>query len=87
MQTLGFLAVFPLTFASSAFVPVAVLPGWLQAVAAVNPLTPAVEAARRLTLDQPVGGTVAAAVLASLAVGLGAMVVATLGIRRRVAAN
>ncbi len=87
MQTLGFLAVFPLTFASSAFVPVAVLPGWLQAVAAVNPLTPAVEAARRLTLGQPVGGTVAAAVLASLAVGLGAMVVATLGIRRRVAAN
>ncbi|WNV83196.1 ABC transporter permease [Umezawaea sp. Da 62-37] len=60
MQTVGFLAIFPLMFASSAYVPVTGLPGWLQAIANVNPLTHAVNAARGLALDQPVTGAVAA---------------------------
>lgn len=62
MQTVGFLAMFPLMFASSAYVPVSGLPGWLQAVANVNPLTHAVDAARALALAQPVTGLVGALV-------------------------
>src|SRR4051812_44682042 len=38
-QALGFIAVFPLTFASSAFVPVDSMPNWLQTFAEVNPIT------------------------------------------------
>ncbi|NUT96633.1 MAG: ABC transporter permease, partial [Saccharothrix sp.] len=69
MQTVGFLAMFPLMFASSAYVPVSGLPGWLQAVANVNPLTHAVDAARALALAHPVTGVVGALVTsAALAV-------------------
>ncbi|RBI60439.1 ABC transporter permease [halophilic archaeon] len=39
---------FPLLFASSAFVPVDTLPGWLQSVSAVNPVTYGVDAVRTL---------------------------------------
>jgi ABC-2 type transport system permease protein len=60
MQTVGFLAMFPLMFASSAYVPITGLPGWLQAIANVNPLTFAVDAARSLALAQPVTGVVGA---------------------------
>jgi ABC-2 type transport system permease protein len=60
MQTVGFLAIFPLMFASSAYVPITGLPGWLQAIANVNPLTHAVDAARGLALAQPVTGAFAA---------------------------
>jgi len=42
--------VFPLAFISSAYVPVASMPGWLQAFAEHQPLTPMVDAVRALTL-------------------------------------
>jgi ABC-2 type transport system permease protein len=67
MQTVGFLAIFPLMFASSADVPITGLPGWLQAIASVNPLTHAVDAARGLALAQPVTGAVSA-IVTSLAI-------------------
>ena len=38
-QVAGFMFLFPLMFAASAFVPVASLPGWMQAIAKVNPLS------------------------------------------------
>ena len=41
--------VFPLTFVSSAYVPVASMPGWLQAVANNQPITVMVDAVRCLT--------------------------------------
>jgi ABC transporter DrrB family efflux protein len=41
--------VFPLTFVSSAYVPVATMPGWLQAVANNQPITAMVDAVRSLT--------------------------------------
>jgi ABC transporter DrrB family efflux protein len=44
------LLVFPLTFASSAYVPVGSMPGWLQAFAQHQPLTYMVDAVRALTL-------------------------------------
>jgi len=43
------LLVFPLTFVSSAYVPVESMPGWLQAVAAHQPITVRVDAVRALT--------------------------------------
>jgi len=43
------LLVFPLTFVSSAFVPVQTMPGWLQAVAEHQPLTVMIDAVRALT--------------------------------------
>ena len=42
--------VFPLTFVSSAYVPVGSMPGWLQAVAQHQPITYMVDAVRALTL-------------------------------------
>jgi ABC-2 type transport system permease protein/oleandomycin transport system permease protein len=46
----GFVWVFPLTFASSAFVPVSSMPGVVSAFAEVNPVTLAVDAVRSLTI-------------------------------------
>lgn len=47
-QSGGFIWLFPLTFASSAFVPVATMPSWLQAFAQHNPVTVLVDALRGL---------------------------------------
>jgi ABC transporter DrrB family efflux protein len=63
-QSAGFVWVFPLTFASSAFVPTSSMPGAIQAFADVNPVTLAVNAARALTIGHgdalsPALGTVA----------------------------
>ena len=50
-NSLGFIAVFPLTFISSAFVPVESMPGALQWFAEINPFTIVVDAIRSGTLD------------------------------------
>jgi ABC-2 type transport system permease protein len=62
-QTSSFLWVFPLVFASSSFVPVQTMPGWLQAFAKINPITSAVDAMRALMN----GGPTEVAVLHTLA--------------------
>jgi ABC-2 type transport system permease protein/oleandomycin transport system permease protein len=49
-QLAAFPVLFPLTFASSAFVPVASMPGWLQAFAVHQPVTQVVNATRELML-------------------------------------
>lgn len=49
----GLLAVIPLIFVSSTFVPVATMPGWLQAFAKLNPITITVDALRALCLGGP----------------------------------
>jgi ABC transporter DrrB family efflux protein len=49
-QTAGFVVIFPLVFASSVFVPVATLPGWLQGFAKISPVTVTADAARSLAL-------------------------------------
>jgi ABC-2 type transport system permease protein/oleandomycin transport system permease protein len=54
-QSMGFMVLFPLTFASSAFVPVDSMPSWLQAFAKVNPFTTMTDAMRALWLNQPAG--------------------------------
>ena len=45
---------FPLLFLSSAFLPLAALPGWVQTFARFNPVTYGVDAARSLIIDQDV---------------------------------
>jgi ABC-2 type transport system permease protein/oleandomycin transport system permease protein len=54
----GFTILFPLTFVSSAFVPVSSMPGWLQPIAEHNPFTAMVNAARALFLGIPAGNQV-----------------------------
>jgi daunorubicin resistance protein C len=49
-QVAGFVWVFPLVFASSLYVPIHTMPGWLQAFAKINPVTPMVDTIRGLTL-------------------------------------
>lgn len=58
VQSAGFIWLFPLTFASSAFVPTDTMPTWLQAFAENQPFTIVVNAVRALFLDQPVGNYV-----------------------------
>jgi ABC-2 type transport system permease protein/oleandomycin transport system permease protein len=57
-NAVGFTAIFPLTFASSAFVPVESMPSWLQAFAEVNPFTVTVDAMRALWLGAPAGDSI-----------------------------
>lgn len=45
---------FPLLFVSSAFLPLEQLPGWIQTIAAFNPVTYGVDAARALVLGRDV---------------------------------
>jgi ABC-2 type transport system permease protein len=73
---------FPLMFASSGFVPVNSLPGWLQAVAHLNPMTYAIDAARHLALGTPVGSGVWIAITVSLGLAVAGAAVALRGIRR-----
>jgi len=54
----SFIVIFPLTFISSAFVPVDSMPGWLQPVANANPFTVAVNASRALALGDDASGAV-----------------------------
>jgi ABC-2 type transport system permease protein len=78
-QAASFPLVAPLVFASSAFVTVATMPGWLQAFASRQPVTVTVNAVRALCL----GGPTLTPVLQSLAWSIGIVAVfAPLAIRR-----
>jgi ABC-2 type transport system permease protein/oleandomycin transport system permease protein len=61
VQAATFTIVFPIVFASSAFVPVDTFPSWLQPIAQANPVTIWVDTVRTLTLgelytDNPIFG-------------------------------
>jgi ABC-2 type transport system permease protein len=78
-QAAMFPVLFPLTFASSAFVDPSFMPGWLQAFAEHQPVTATVDAARHLVLGQPVGWSA----VASLGWSAGIVAVfGTLAVRR-----
>ena len=51
----GLIWLFPLTFVSSAFVPVGSMPGWLQAFAKNQPVTIVIDEMRALALGGPLG--------------------------------
>jgi ABC transporter DrrB family efflux protein len=69
-QVMSFPVLFPLTFASSAFVPVADMPSWLRGFANHQPVSVAVDTARALML----GGPSASDVWQSLAWSIGLLV-------------
>ena len=54
-QAMGVPVIFLLVFASSAFVPLQSMPGWLQAVGARQPVNALVTAERALILGGPAG--------------------------------
>ena len=60
-QLMSFPLLFPLTFASSAFVRVETMPGWLRAFAEHQPVTKVVDATRALMLGGPTTRVVAEA--------------------------
>lgn len=57
-QSAGFIWLFPLTFASSAFVPTSSMPTWLRAFAEHQPVSLIVNAVRGLLLNQADASTV-----------------------------
>jgi ABC-2 type transport system permease protein/oleandomycin transport system permease protein len=54
VQAFGLIWLFPVTFLSSAFVPISTMPGWLQAFANNQPVTYVVDTMRALALGGPV---------------------------------
>jgi ABC-2 type transport system permease protein/oleandomycin transport system permease protein len=52
-NSLGFVFIFPLVFASSAFVPISTMPSWLQGFATYQPVSVTITAVRSLTLSGP----------------------------------
>jgi ABC-2 type transport system permease protein len=56
---IGQLIMMPLFFASSALYPLSVLPGWLQVIARVNPLTYEVQGLRQMLVGVGGGGELA----------------------------
>jgi ABC-2 type transport system permease protein/oleandomycin transport system permease protein len=71
VQAFGLIWLFPLTFVSSAFVPIATMPGWLQAFANNQPVTYVINTMRALAL----GGPIQANLLKSIACLIGIFVV------------
>jgi ABC-2 type transport system permease protein/oleandomycin transport system permease protein len=57
-QSAGFIWLFPLTFASSAFVPTSSMPGWLRVFAEHQPVSLIVNAVRGLLLNHPDASTI-----------------------------
>ena len=57
-QSAGFIWLFPLTFASSAFVPTSSMPSWLRAFAEHQPVSLIVNAVRGLLLNTPDASTI-----------------------------
>jgi ABC-2 type transport system permease protein/oleandomycin transport system permease protein len=78
-QAASFPLLFPLVFASSAFVPTATMPGPLRAFAEHQPVTAVVDAVRALVLGGPTAGPVVTSLLWSLAI---LAVAAPLAVRR-----
>ena len=70
-QAATFPVIAPLVFASSAFVPVSMMPGWLQAFAMHQPVSITASAVRALVL----GGPTTSLVLQSIAWSLGILLV------------
>ncbi|KON32067.1 multidrug ABC transporter permease [miscellaneous Crenarchaeota group-1 archaeon SG8-32-3] len=68
----------PLTFASSAFFPIEQMPGWLQAVATINPLSYTMNGMRQLLINSSIDYSQLA--LQYAYVGLFALVLTTVGI-------
>ena len=78
-QAITFPLIFPITFASSIFVPISSMPSWLQGFATYQPVSQVTDAVRGLMDAQPHGASTWVALAWSLAV---LMVLAPLAVRR-----
>ncbi len=67
VQAFGMIWLFPLTFVSSAFVPIATMPGWLQAFANNQPVTYVIDTMRGLALGGPYAAHLSADLWKSIA--------------------
>src|SRR5205823_4461410 len=76
--------IFPLYFASTAFVPHDLLPSWLQTMNEVNPVSYLVDGMRALMLQGWQWGTIGEAFLAAAAVGVVTLPLAVQAFRRSV---
>jgi ABC-2 type transport system permease protein len=85
VQWLTFVLVFPLTFASSAFVPTEGMTPVLKAFAENQPITHVVEAVRALMLGTPVGDHIWLSIVWSIAMLIVAVPVASWLFRRQTA--
>ncbi|HET8884257.1 MAG TPA: ABC transporter permease [Candidatus Saccharimonadales bacterium] len=83
VQWLTFIIIFPLTFASSAFVPTDSMTPILKAFAENQPITHVVEAIRALMLGTPVGDHILLAIVWSVAILVVAVPVASWLFRRK----
>lgn len=82
VQAMSFIVMFPLMFSSSAYLPVTAMPGWLQVISKVNPLTYAVDAVRALALGRPPGPALVTALALVTAAALLGIAVATSNFHR-----
>ncbi|XGP75570.1 ABC transporter permease [Actinokineospora auranticolor] len=82
MQAVSFIAMYPLMFSSSAYMPLQNMPAWVRAVATVNPLTYAIDAARALALGRSPGWALPLAVLLAMVAALGGGAAAARNFRR-----
>ncbi|HZO60354.1 MAG TPA: ABC transporter permease [Solirubrobacterales bacterium] len=85
-QALGFVIIFPITFISSAFVPVESMPDGLQWFAEANPFSVVVDAMRALWLDAPAGNSIWGAIAWSAGITAVAAPLAVSRYRRAVTA-
>ncbi len=82
VQGIGFVVLFPLVFASSTFVPVGTMPGWLQVLSKHSPITAVADAVRALSLGRSVGDSPLIAVAWLVAITIAAGTVAAVLYRR-----
>ncbi len=68
LQQLSFVVILPLTFLSSAFVEPSTMPAALEWFAENQPVSQVVDAVRALTLDKPVGDSIALSIAWSVAI-------------------
>ncbi|HEX8005392.1 MAG TPA: ABC transporter permease [Trebonia sp.] len=67
VMSTGTVVLFPLTLASNVFVRPQTMPGWLQALVKINPVSHLVDAERGLLAGQPPAGQITLVLLASAA--------------------
>jgi ABC-2 type transport system permease protein len=72
-----------LPYASSAFVPIATMPGWLRGFSRHQPVTPVIETVRALLLGTPVGDSAWWALAWSVGITVAAMALCVVLFRRR----
>lgn len=83
-QWIGFVVIFPLTFISSAFVPVETMPSWLQGFANNQPLTLVMDYVRALTTgDYDQGDTFLHALFWSIGIILASIPITTWMFKKR----